>query len=75
MAEAMNGYAAHYSRHQVSYIAWFCSAEDAARFLAYHQEMGDLWVDGDEPHGGVEYRNLGHLHCLAEDCPEDGLND
>jgi hypothetical protein len=66
----VSDYPAYYARHQVPYVAWFCNADEAARFLAYHQEMGDLWVDGDEPYEGVEYRNLGHLFCLAADCPE-----
>lgn len=71
----LSGHPVHYARHNVPYIAWFCDAAEGARFLAYHMQMGDLWVDGDEPHPGVEYRNLGHVHCMVEDCPEGGLEE
>lgn len=64
------GHAAYYWRHKARYVAWFCNAADVEPFLENGEEAEVLSAIGTEPEPGVTYRDEGHFHCMADDCPE-----
>ena len=72
------GFPAYYWRHKQPFVAWFCEADDARRWLDDGEEIYSVWdgsylsAVGHEPQPGVEYEDLGHEHCMADDCPEGG---
>lgn len=63
-------------RYGTAYVAWFCDADDARRWLEGGEEVYSAWdvsylsAVGHEPQPGVTYEDLGHGHCLADGCPE-----
>lgn len=67
---------AYYWRHHTPYVAWFCSAGAARAWLEAGEEIycvhdgSYLAAVGHEPQEGVQYEDLGHAHCIAENCPE-----
>lgn len=62
-------YPAYYWRHKVRYVAWFCHAEDVERFFESGVEWETHVAIGTEPEPGMTYKDEGHLHCWADDCP------
>jgi hypothetical protein len=77
MAEDSRGHPAYYWQWGTPKVAWFCDADDAARFLERGEENGydsmfrSLSAVGTRPQPAVAYTDVGHGHCLAfaDDCP------
>lgn len=81
MTDAPPAFPAYYLRYGTAYVAWFCEPEGARRWLDAGEEILNVWdgsylsAVGFEPEPGAEYEDLGHEHCMAEDCPEGGDDD
>ena len=60
----------YYWRYKRRYVAWFCEPDDVESFLHFGSEFNNFAVIPDGPEPGVEYEDLGHEHCMAENCPE-----
>lgn len=72
-----SGTPAYFWRYGTAYVAWFCDADDARRWLENGEEVYSAWdagylaAEGHEPKPGVQYEDLGHAHCIADGCPGD----
>jgi hypothetical protein len=67
-----HGFPAYFWRHKQPFVAWFCTEADAEQFLEAQEGLDEIAAVGNGPQPDVAYVNLGHYHCMADDCPEGG---